>query len=98
MGIKTIELALPVRNIKNETKIPRGRNDLVDNYTREEIEVKFIDCLYAEGKNQRTTDAHDIMVVSILKIISGIPGQSEEYMVPVFKKPDWLSSNLNTSL
>ena len=86
MGIKTIEFASPMRNVENKTGvISGGRNDLIYNYTREEIEVKFIlDCLYGEGKNQRTMDAHDIMAVSILKFISRIPGRSEEYMMSVF--------------
>ena len=47
----------------------------MDSYTREEIEVEFVlDCLYAESKNQRTTEAHNIMAVSVLEFISGIPG------------------------
>ena len=48
---------------------------MVNSYTREEIKVKFIlDCLNAESKNQRTPDAQDIMAISVLKFISGIPG------------------------
>ena len=31
------------------------------------------------------TDAHDIIAVSILEFISGIPGQSEEYTTPLFE-------------
>ena len=38
---------------------------MVGSYTGEEIKVKFIlDCLYAESKNQRTAEAHDIMAIS----------------------------------
>ena len=58
---------------------------MVNSYTKEEIEVKFtLDCLYVESKNQLTPDAHDIMAVSILEFISGIPGQSKEYITPMF--------------
>ena len=39
----------------NADVITRGRKDLVDSYTQEEIKVKFIlDCLFAESKNQRS--------------------------------------------
>ena len=66
--------------------ISRGRHDLIDNYTREEIKVRFIlDCLYAESKKQRTSDAHDIMVTSVLEFISKIPGQSDLYTTPVYR-------------
>ena len=52
-----------------------GRNDLIDSYTREEIEVEFIlDCVFAKSKNQRSTEAHDIMAMSVLEIISKISG------------------------
>ena len=55
----------------NEDVIARGRKDLVDNYTREEIKVEFIlDCLFAGSKNQKSTEAHDTMVMSLLELIS----------------------------
>ena len=59
----------------NANVISGGRNDLTDSYTREEIKFKFIlNCLYAESKNQRTTEAHNIMAMSVLEFISKIPG------------------------
>ena len=86
MGIETKEFASPVRNFENETKMlsPEGGMTLLT-ITLGGIKVKFIlDCLCAESKNQRTTDAYNIMAISFLEFISGIPGQSEEYMMPVF--------------
>ena len=77
MGIKTIEFALPVRNIKNKTKmlsLEGGTTSLTITPGRK---LKLNSYL--------TTDAHNIMVVSILEFISEIPGQSEEYMMPVFQ-------------
>ena len=59
----------------NADVISGRRNDLIDNYTREEIEVEFIlNCLYAESRNQRTQEAHNIMATSVLEFISKIPG------------------------
>ena len=53
---------------------------MIDSYTQEEIEVEFIlNCLFAESKNQRSTEAHDIMATSVLKFISKISGQSDLY-------------------
>ena len=76
MGIKTTDFfAVEELQRWNADVISRGRNGLIDSYTREEIEVKFIlDCLYAESKNQRTTEAHNIMAMSVLEFISKIPG------------------------
>ena len=69
----------------NADVISGGRNDLINNYTREEIKVKFIlDCLYAESKNQRTSEAH-IMTTSVPKFISEIPGHSDLYTTPVYR-------------
>ena len=71
---------------QNADVISRGRNDLIDNYTREEIKVEFIlDCLYAKNKNQRTTEAYNIIAMSVLEFISKIPGQSELYTIPVYR-------------
>ena len=71
---------------QNADVISGGRKDLVDSYTQEEIEVKFIlDCLFAESKNQRSTEAHNIMVMSVLEFISKISGQSDLYTTPVFR-------------
>ena len=59
---------------------------MVDNYTREEMEVEFIlNCLFAESKNQRSTEAHNIMAMSVLEFISKISGQSDLYTTPVFR-------------
>ena len=59
----------------NADVISRGRHNLINNYTREEIEVESIlDCLYAESKNQRTSETHNIMATSVLEFISKIPG------------------------
>ena len=88
MGIEMTDSILLVKNIsrQNADVISRGRNDLINSYIREEIEVKFIlNCLYAESKNQRTTEAHNIMATSVLKFISKIPGQSDMYTNPVFR-------------
>ena len=87
MGIKTTDFILLVKNSRqNADVISGGRNDLIDSYTREEIKVEFIlDCLYAESKNQRTTEAHNIMAMSVLEFISKIPGQSDIYTTPVFR-------------
>ena len=62
------------------------RKDLVDCYTQEEIKVKFIlNCLFAESKNKRLTEAHDIMATSVLEFIFKISGQSDLYTTPVFR-------------
>ena len=59
---------------------------MVNSYTQEEIKVKFIlDCLFAESKNQRSTEAHDIMAMSVVEFISKISGQSDLYTTPVFR-------------
>ena len=58
---------------------------MVDSYIQEETEVEFIlNCLFAESKNQRSTEAHD-MATSVLKFISKISGQSDLYTTPVFR-------------
>ena len=58
----------------------------INNYTREEIEVKFIlDCLFAESKNHRTSEVHNIMAMSVLEFISKIPGQSDLCPTPVYR-------------
>ena len=65
---------------QNADVISGGRNGLIDNYTRKEIEVEFIlNCLYAKSKNQRTSEAHNILVLSVLEFISKIPGESDLY-------------------
>ena len=70
----------------NADVISGGRHDLIDDYTREKIEVEFIlNCLCAESKNQKTLEAHNIMTTSVLEFISKIPGQSDEYTTPVFR-------------
>ena len=54
--------------------------DLVDLYTREEIEVEYVlDCFYAKCCIQRTSNAHNILANSILKFIWKIAGRSTEY-------------------
>ena len=59
----------------NADVLTGGRKDLVDYYTQEEIEVEFIlDCLFAESRNQRSTEAHDIMSTSVLEFMSMISG------------------------
>ena len=71
---------------QNANVIFGGRNALIDSYTREEIEVEFIlNCLYAESKNQRTTEAHNIMATSVLEFISRIPGRSDVYSTLVLQ-------------
>ena len=71
---------------------------MIDSYTREEIKVELIlNCLYAESKNQRTTEAHNIMAMSVLEFISKIPGQSDMYMTPVFRSRLGKLLNLNNS-
>ena len=66
--------------------ISRGRKDLVDSYTQEEIEVEFIlNCLFAKSKNHGSTEAHNIMAMSVLEFISKISGQSDLYTTPVFR-------------
>ena len=70
---------------QNADVISGERNDLINSYTREEIEVKFIfDCLYAESRNQGTLETHNIMVTSVLDFISKIPGQSDMYTTPIY--------------
>ena len=59
----------------NADVLAGGRKDLVDYYTREEIEVKFIlNCLFAESRNHRSRQAHDIMPTSVLEFILKISG------------------------
>ena len=71
---------------QNADVISGGRRDLVDNYTREEIKVKFrFNCLFAESRNQRSTEAHKIMAMSVLEFISKISCQSNLYTTPVFR-------------
>ena len=44
--------------------------DLIDSFTREEIEVEFIlDCLFTESQIQKTMDALNIMANSVLEFI-----------------------------
>ena len=86
MGIETIEFTSPVRNVNNETKMlsPEGGTTwLTITPGRKSKSNSYL--TVCKSKNQRTTDAHNIMVVSIIEFISGIPGQSEEYMTPVFQ-------------
>ena len=71
---------------QNSNVISGGRNDLIDSYTREEIKFEFIlNCMNAKSKNKRTTEAHDIIAMSVLKFISKISGQSDMYTTPVFR-------------
>ena len=79
---------------QNEDVLTGGRKDLVDYYTQEEIKVKFIlDCLFAESKNQRHTEAHNIMATSVLEFISKISGQSDLYTTPLFwARLAWIQS------
>ena len=67
---------------------------MVDNYAQEEIEVEFIlDCLFAESKNQKSTEAHDIMTTSVLKFIPKISDRSDLYTTPVFRERlGWIQS------
>ena len=59
----------------NEDVTARGRKDLVDYYTQEEIKVKFIlNYLFAKSKYQRFTEGHDILATSVLEFISKISG------------------------
>ena len=92
MGIKTTDFASLPTNSENVDVITRGRKDLVDYYTREEIKVKFIlDCLFAESRIQRSTEASDIMVTSVLEFISNISGRSDMYTKRVFQsRPGWI--------
>ena len=78
----------------NVDVISGERKDLVDNYIQEEIKVEFIlDCLFAESKNQRSTEAHDIMAKSVLEFISKISGQRDLYTTPVFRdRLGWIQS------
>ena len=87
MGIKTrLHFAGEELKRQNANVISRGRNDLIDSYTREEIKVEFIlNCMYAESKNKRTTEAHNIMATSVLEFISKISGQSDMYTTTVFR-------------
>ena len=54
--------------------------NLVDLFTREEIEVEFIlDCLFAESQIQKTTDALNIIANSVLEFFWKIGEWSEYY-------------------
>ena len=54
--------------------------NLVNTFTREEIEVEFIlDCLFADSQIQRTPDALNIMANSVLEFICKIGEQSVYY-------------------
>ena len=60
---------------QNADVVSRGREDLVDSYTQEEIEVEFmLDCLFAKSGSQRLTEAHGVMAMSVLKFISKMSG------------------------
>ena len=77
MGIVTTDFVALLMNSEkwNADVLTRGRKDLVDYYTQEEIEVKFIlDCLFTENRNRMSRYVHDIMVTSVLKFISKISG------------------------
>ena len=54
--------------------------NLVDSFTREEIEVEFIlNCLFAESQIQNTPDALNIMANSVLEFIWKIGERSAFY-------------------
>ena len=78
----------------NADVLTGGRKDLVDYYTQEEIKVEFIlDCLFAESRNQRSSEACDIMAKSVLEFISKISGRSDLYTTPVFwGRLGWIQS------
>ena len=46
-----------------------NHHELVNTYTREQIEVEYIlDCLFTKSKIQKSPDAHNILANSILEI------------------------------
>ena len=87
MGIETTDcFAGEELKRQNADVISRGRNNFIDSYTREEIEDEFIlNYLHAESKNQRTTEADNIMATSVLEFIFKIPGQNDMYTTLVFR-------------
>ena len=49
--------------------------------------------MFAESRNQRSTEAHDIMVTSVLEFISKISGQSDLYTTQVlWGRLGWIQS------
>ena len=72
---------------KRNSNARAGRQlDLVDLYSRKEIEVEYIlDCFCAECKIQQTPDAHNILANSVLEFIWKIAGRSTDYTTLNFR-------------
>ena len=89
MGIKTTDFILLVVNSGNGMQMlsPEGEKTwLIATLEKRSIEVKFtLNCLFVESKNQRSTEAHNIMATSVLEFISKVSGQSDLYTTPVLR-------------
>ena len=76
-------------NLQCQGDDARSRNclDLLDNYTREEIETKYIlDCLHAELQVQTTPDVQDVLATSILEFLWKIGNHSDAYTTEAYQK------------
>ena len=61
--------------------------DLINNYTREEIETKYIlDCLYAKLQVQTTPDIQDTLATSVLEFLWKIGNHSDAYTTEAYWK------------
>ena len=96
MGIETTDFILLLMNSGNGMQmfLPEGGKIWLTSYTREEIKVEFIlNCLFAESRNQRSREACDIMVTSVLEFVSKISCRSDLYTTTVFHgRQGWVQS------
>ena len=68
----------------------KGREDLVDSYTTEVIEIELVlNCFYAEMEWHGNPEAHAILATSILKFIQGIHTQTSLYTTKAFNDFIW---------
>ena len=76
-------------NLQHQGDDAQLRNclNLIDNYTREEIETEFIlDFLYTELQVQTTPDAQDALVTSVLEFLWKIGNCSNAYTTEAYQK------------
>ena len=80
MGIKTTDFILLVANSGNRMQmlsLEGGKTWLTATLKKRSKVESIPNCLFAKSKNQRSTEAHNIMAMSVLEFISKISGRSD---------------------
>ena len=83
MGIKTTDFISLLMNSGMQMFSPDGEKIWLTT-TLEKRFILILNCLFADSRNQRSRDACDTLVTSVLKFISKISGRSDLYTTTVF--------------